>query len=140
MRRCRTFEYVNSAQCYCALRPYRAHMDYAHLNPRKHGLVERVVDWPYSTFHRLVAAGVYPHDWADDANTTPLPTTIDPHVGRISRRRNAPMSNVPNTSIRRNAIAPYVPVSAESTTSTANLFVCIVKQWLRRSGRFADKI
>lgn len=42
---------------------YRAHMDYVHINPVKHGLVEKVLDWPYSTFHRLVAAGVYPEDW-----------------------------------------------------------------------------
>ena len=45
-------------------RDYRAHMDYVHINPVKHGLVERVADWPYSTFHRLVAEGVYPADWA----------------------------------------------------------------------------
>ena len=43
---------------------FRAHMDYVHINPLKHRLVERVVDWPYSTFHRLVDAGVYPVDWA----------------------------------------------------------------------------
>ena len=43
---------------------FRAHMDHVHINPVKHGLVERVVDWPYSTFHRLVALGVYPADWA----------------------------------------------------------------------------
>jgi putative transposase len=33
---------------------YRAHMDYVHINPLKHGLVRRVGDWPHSTFHRLV--------------------------------------------------------------------------------------
>ena len=44
-------------------RDYRAHMDYVHINPVKHGLVEPVADWPYSTFHRLVAEGVYPADW-----------------------------------------------------------------------------
>jgi len=43
---------------------YRAHLDYVHINPVKHGLVERVADWPCSTFHRLVADGVYPLDWA----------------------------------------------------------------------------
>jgi putative transposase len=42
----------------------RAHVDYVHINPVKHGLVGRVADWPYSTFHRLVAQGVYPADWA----------------------------------------------------------------------------
>lgn len=43
---------------------FRAHMDYVHINPVKHGLVERVTDWPYSTFHRLVQQGIYPRDWA----------------------------------------------------------------------------
>jgi len=43
---------------------YRAHMDYVHINPVKHGLVSRVCDWPYSTFHRLVERGIYPSDWA----------------------------------------------------------------------------
>ena len=42
---------------------FRAHMDYVHINPLKHGLVRRVADWPYSAFHRLVAAGIYPADW-----------------------------------------------------------------------------
>jgi putative transposase len=45
-------------------RDYRAHMDYVHINPVKHGLVERVADWPYSTFHRMVADGIYPPGWA----------------------------------------------------------------------------
>jgi putative transposase len=39
------------------------HIDYIHYNPVKHGLVERVRDWPYSTFHRHVEAGIYPLDW-----------------------------------------------------------------------------
>ncbi len=43
---------------------FSAHMDYVHINPVKHGLVKAVADWPYSTFHRLVAQGVYPLDWA----------------------------------------------------------------------------
>ena len=41
---------------------YAAHMDYIHYNPVKHGWVERVSDWPYSSFHRLVRKGVYSHD------------------------------------------------------------------------------
>ena len=44
-------------------RDFAAHMDYVHINPLKHGLVERVVDWPYSTFHRCVEAGMYAKDW-----------------------------------------------------------------------------
>ena len=41
-----------------------AHMDYLHFNPVKHGHVSRVADWPYSTFHRMVEAGMYSRDWA----------------------------------------------------------------------------
>jgi len=48
---------------------YRAHMDYVHINPLKHGLVSRVRDWPYSTFHRLVQQGIYPHDWSGGDET-----------------------------------------------------------------------
>ena len=43
---------------------FRAHVDYVHINPLKHGLVKQVADWEYSTFHRLVKAGIYPRDWA----------------------------------------------------------------------------
>lgn len=42
---------------------YRAHLDYVHFDPVKHGLVDRVRDWPYSTFHRWVDRRVYPVDW-----------------------------------------------------------------------------
>ncbi|MGN4997860.1 REP-associated tyrosine transposase [Aeromonas sp. 80P] len=42
---------------------YRRHMDYVHINPLKHGYVTQVGDWPYSTFHRYVASGIYPPDW-----------------------------------------------------------------------------
>jgi putative transposase len=42
---------------------FAKHMDYIHWNPVKHGYVPRVVDWPYSTFHKLVAQGVYLPDW-----------------------------------------------------------------------------
>ncbi|MCF6280740.1 MAG: transposase [Candidatus Polarisedimenticolaceae bacterium] len=45
---------------------YTAHMDYIHFNPVKHGWVVAVSDWPYSTFHRLVARGVYPENWGCD--------------------------------------------------------------------------
>ncbi|MBS1154897.1 MAG: transposase [Proteobacteria bacterium] len=43
---------------------YAAHLDYAHINPVKHGWVERVADWPHSSFHRAVVQGIYPADWA----------------------------------------------------------------------------
>ncbi|VFQ44790.1 REP-associated tyrosine transposase [Desulfoluna butyratoxydans] len=44
-------------------RDFETHMDYIHYNPVKHGVVERVGDWPWSTFHRLVVHGVYDGDW-----------------------------------------------------------------------------
>ncbi|MFN4289677.1 MAG: REP-associated tyrosine transposase [Permianibacter sp.] len=51
---------------------YRAHIDYVHVNPLKHGLVTRVQDWPHSTFHKYVEAGVYPPDWCGDARADGL--------------------------------------------------------------------
>lgn len=39
------------------------HVAYLHWNPVKHGLVKQLADWPYSTFHRYVARGIYPADW-----------------------------------------------------------------------------
>ena len=42
---------------------YAAHIDYIHINPFKHGLVQHVSDWPYSSFHRFVERGIYPRDW-----------------------------------------------------------------------------
>ncbi len=45
---------------------YRRHMDYVYINPLKHGYVGKVVDWPYSTFHRDVREGLYPADWAGE--------------------------------------------------------------------------
>jgi putative transposase len=47
-------------------RDYQAHMDYCHYNPVKHGLVKRVQDWPYSSFHKQVRLGQYPIDWAGE--------------------------------------------------------------------------
>jgi putative transposase len=48
---------------------FRRNIDYIHWNPLKHGHVQRVVDWPHSTFHRYVAQGVYPMDWAGVGHT-----------------------------------------------------------------------
>ncbi|MCW1936438.1 transposase [Pseudomonas sp. MDMC_285] len=42
---------------------YQRHFDYIHYNPLKHGHVARLADWPYSSFHRAVAQGIYPADW-----------------------------------------------------------------------------
>jgi len=38
------------------------HVDYIHYNPVKHGLVESVEDWPWSTYHRYVKEGFYKGD------------------------------------------------------------------------------
>jgi putative transposase len=40
------------------------HVAYIHFNPVKHGLVERVMDWPYSSFHQYVCRGMCAPDWA----------------------------------------------------------------------------
>ncbi len=45
------------------------HVDYIHFNPVKHGLVGRVQDWPYSSFHRYVRQGILPEDWAGDVGS-----------------------------------------------------------------------
>lgn len=46
---------------------FSRHVDYIHINPVKHGLVSRVAEWPHSSFHRYVQAGILPQDWAGDA-------------------------------------------------------------------------
>jgi putative transposase len=48
----------------CDDEDYAAHVDYCHISPLKHGLVGRVVDWLYSTFHRYVERGIYSLEWA----------------------------------------------------------------------------
>jgi putative transposase len=44
-------------------RDWSNHADYIHFNPVKHGHVNRVRDWPHSSFHRFVRDGRYPIDW-----------------------------------------------------------------------------
>ena len=44
-------------------RDYEKHMDYVHFNPVKHGYVNKVIDWPFSSFHRHVKKGIYYYDW-----------------------------------------------------------------------------
>jgi len=46
---------------------FTRHIDYIHFNPVKHGLCEKVRDWPYSTFHRYMQNGIYSSDWGCDA-------------------------------------------------------------------------
>ena len=53
---------------------FNHHVDYIHYNPVKHGLVTRVSDWPYSTFHRDVGLGIYPLEWAGSLEIIALPS------------------------------------------------------------------
>jgi putative transposase len=53
-------------------------VDYVHWNPKKHGYVGNVRDWPWSSFHRYVAMGEYTLEWgAED----PTPGYNDPEWG-----------------------------------------------------------
>ena len=45
---------------------YARHVEYCWINPLKHGLVRRVSDWPHSSFHRDVRAGLVPIDWGGE--------------------------------------------------------------------------
>lgn len=42
------------------------HIEYIHYNPVKHGLVQAVKVWPWSSFHHYVQAGYYDLDWGND--------------------------------------------------------------------------
>ena len=46
---------------------FAAHVDYIHINPLKHGLVERVQDWRFSSFHSYVRSGLLPAHWSGGA-------------------------------------------------------------------------
>lgn len=39
------------------------HWDYIYYNPVKHGYVQAVKDWAYSSFHRDVKRDLFPEDW-----------------------------------------------------------------------------
>ena len=39
-------------------------VDYVHINPLKHGLVNALAEWPHSTFHRYVRRGWLSPGWA----------------------------------------------------------------------------
>jgi len=39
------------------------HVEYILFNPVKHGLVESVSGWPWSSFHQFVKLGLYPNEW-----------------------------------------------------------------------------
>jgi putative transposase len=48
---------------------FKRHVDYIHWNPVKHGLVQRTLDWPYSTFHRYVETGKLTSNWGVSMET-----------------------------------------------------------------------
>ena len=47
---------------------FERHVDYVHFNPVRHKLMNRVSDWPYSSFHAYVRRGLLPIDWAGDVD------------------------------------------------------------------------
>ena len=47
---------------------YKLHLDYIHVNPVKHGLVDLPKDWPFSSFHRYVRLGQYELDWCGNVS------------------------------------------------------------------------
>ena len=44
---------------------YKRHLDYIHYNPVKHGYVEHVSDWEYSSFNKFIRQGLYEENWSD---------------------------------------------------------------------------
>lgn len=45
---------------------HAAHVQYCWANPVKHGFVERAVDWPYSSIHRDIRAGLVAPEWSGE--------------------------------------------------------------------------
>lgn len=44
------------------------HIEYIHYNPVKHGYVAQASDWPHSSIHRYIKAGILPNDWGVGEN------------------------------------------------------------------------
>jgi putative transposase len=42
---------------------FKAHLDYTHYNPCKHGYCKSPVDWPWSSFDKWVRLGEYDANW-----------------------------------------------------------------------------
>jgi putative transposase len=43
-------------------------VDYIHYNPIKHGLVSSPIDWPFSSLHRYIRAGILAWDWGGNGH------------------------------------------------------------------------
>lgn len=59
---------MRGGTCFFTVNPRNRHFDYIHINPVKHGHVQRARDWPYSSFHQAVRDGLYPADWGGDGS------------------------------------------------------------------------
>ena len=55
-------------------RDYRAHLDYIHFNPVKHGHAQHPAEWPYSSFRKCVERGLYDASWSKPENDPPAET------------------------------------------------------------------
>jgi len=42
------------------------HIEYIHYNPVKHGYVLKPIDWPFSSIHRDIHAGIVPPNWGNN--------------------------------------------------------------------------
>lgn len=60
---------------------FQAHFDYIHFNPVKHGYARCAKDWPASSFHRWVRAGVYEEGWGCGSHQPFDFTTIEGSIG-----------------------------------------------------------
>ena len=47
---------------------YQNHIQYIHYNPVKHGYVQHVKDWPYSSFHQFVRNKKLSLEWGSNIN------------------------------------------------------------------------
>jgi len=54
----------------------KAHMDYVHYNPVKHGLARAPAEWEFSSFRRLVKKGIYDPEWA---------SSVEVHIPGVGR-------------------------------------------------------
>lgn len=53
-------------------RDFERHVEYIHYNPVKHGHAAAPIDWPFSSFRKYVAAGVYEREWAASGDVAAL--------------------------------------------------------------------
>ena len=53
------------------------HINYVHYNPVKHGLVQNVKDWRYSTFHKFVDRNMYDLHWGSIETLTSINDLYD---------------------------------------------------------------